>query len=254
MRLEAPSLALPGLRHGFFGRAGGVSRGAFASLHAGLRAPAERAGALENRRRIAHVLGADPARLAVARQVHGGVCLGVTEAWPPLDAPEADALATNVPGLALGVTTADCVPVLFADPTARVIAAAHAGWRGALGGVVEAALLAMRGLGARPDAIRVAIGPAIRQASYEVGPDLRQTFLEGDPDAAPFFVAGEGDRFRLDLPGYVALRLRRAGVGRIEDVGEDTLAQPGRFFSYRHATREGAGAHGVQLSAILLTA
>ncbi len=252
MRLESDLLRLPGVRHGFYGREGGVSQGDFAGLNVGLKHAGERDNALANRARIAADLGVSPAIPLVARQVHGSYCHVVSTPFPP-DAPiEADALATDAPGLVLGVTTADCVPVLFADPDARVVAAAHAGWQGALNGILEATLRAMAGLGAVPARTRAAIGPCIRKAGYEVGPEFEARYLDADPTSAPRFGPGPGDRRRFDLPGYVQDRLRRAGIVAIDDLDEDTLSQPERFFSYRRATLEGGRPNGLQLSAILL--
>ena len=252
MRLESALLRLPGVRHGFYGREGGVSQGDFAGLNVGLKYAKERDNALANRARIAADLGVTPPMPLVARQVHGTHCHVASTPFAP-DAPiEADALATDVPGLALGVTTADCVPVLFADPEARVIAAAHAGWKGALNGVLEATLAAMAGLGAAPIRVRTAIGPCIRAAGYEVGPEFETRYLDADPASAPRFAPGPSNRRRFDLSGYVQDRLRRAGIAWIDDLDEDTLGQPGRFFSYRRATLEGGRPNGLQLSAILL--
>ncbi len=253
MRLEAALLALPGIRHGFFGRPGGVSEGPFASLNVGLRSGDERARVLENRGRAAAALGASLERLCVARQVHGTTCLRVEAPWDPLAPPEADALVTTRPDILLGVTSADCAPVLLADPEAGVVGAAHAGWRGALAGVLEAVVEGMVAAGAEPGRARAVVGPCIGRRSYEVGPDLLVRFLEEDPESEPFFseVAGSG-RPRFDLEGYCVHRLGRAGIGRVQAVGRDTCAEADLFFSFRRTTLSGGGPFGLQLSAIRL--
>ncbi|MCS6781288.1 MAG: peptidoglycan editing factor PgeF [Geminicoccaceae bacterium] len=251
MRLEAAALALPGVRHGFFGRPGGVSEGVFASLNVGLRSGDERARVLENRRRAAAALGSPLERLCIARQVHGTVCLAVEEPWPPERPPEADALVTTRPDLLLGVTSADCAPVLLADVEAGVVAAVHAGWRGALAGVLEAAVRGMLAAGADPGRTVAVVGPCIGRRSYEVGPEFRAAFLERDPESEPFFVEpGEGGRPRFDLEGYCCARLARAGIGRVQATGRDTAAEPSLFFSFRRTTLAGGGPFGLQLSAI----
>ena len=186
------------------------------------------------------------APLVLAKQVHSATAVAVTAPWngPP---PEADALATATPGLLIGVVTADCAPVLLADPVAGVIGAAHAGWRGALGGVIENTLAVMEGLGARRERIVAAIGPTIAQASYEVDAALREKF---EPEAQRYFAPGAPDRWQFDLPGFVAWRLREAGVGSAENLAEDTYAQPDRFFSFRRATHRGEPTGGRQISVI----
>ncbi len=253
MRLEAALLALPGIRHGFFGRPGGVSEGVFASLNVGLRSGDERARVLENRSRAAAALGASLEHLCIARQVHGVTCLRVDTAWEPSAPPEADALVTTRPGILLGVTSADCAPVLLADPEAGVVAAAHAGWRGALAGVLEAVVEGMIAAGAAPGRICAVVGPCIGRRSYEVGPDLRARFLEEDPQSEPFFLEAAGSgRPRFDLEGYCVYRLGRAGVGRVQAVGRDTCAEAELFFSFRRTTLSGGGPFGLQLSAIRL--
>jgi polyphenol oxidase len=254
--VEASSLAaLPGLRHGFFGRQGGVSEGPFATLAAGLRSGDDPARVAENRARAARALGFPPGALAAARQVHGTACVTVREPWPADLAPDADALATDRPGVLLGVLSADCAPILLADPRARVVAAAHAGWRGALAGVAESAVAAMAALGAEPSRTVAAVGPCIAQPSYEVGPDLAGAVLAEDPAAADLFLPVPGsDRRLFDLKAYVARRLARAGVTRVEALAHDTCAEEGLFFSNRRAFRRGEGRFGVQLSAIGLPA
>lgn len=251
MRIAAASLAeLAGIRHGFFGRRGGVSGGPFASLNVSLRNADHTDHALENRQRVLAALGAEGRPLLIARQVHGVHCRVVEAAFDPVAPPEADALATRSPGLVLGVTTADCVPLLLAEPVAGVVAAAHAGWRGALHGIIEATVEAMAGLGAAPARIRAAIGPCIAQASYEVGAPFETAFLEADPANRRFFVAGPAGRPHFDLEGFCAHRLERAGVSRIEPLGLDTCADAERFFSYRRATKAGERHFGLQVAVI----
>lgn len=253
MRLEAALLRIPGVRHGFFGRPGGVSEGPYAALNVGLRSGDRPERVLENRRRAAAALGAPLERLCVARQVHGRHCLTLDAPLEPTAPPEADALVTTRPDLVLGVTSADCAPVLLADPAAGVVGAAHAGWRGALAGVLEAVVAAMVAAGADPARVTAVVGPCIGRRSYEVGPELRARFVESDPEAEPFFAERVGsERPLFDLEGYCVARLARAGVGRIQAVGRDTCAEPETFFSYRRATLAGAAAFGVQLSAIRL--
>jgi YfiH family protein len=187
--------------------------------------------------------------LVLAKQVHSPDALVVRGPWQ--QPPEADALVTDVPGLLLGIVTADCAPVLFHDAQAGIVGAAHAGWRGAHGGVLENTLAAMAGLGAEVGRIRAAIGPTIAQASYEVDDVFRARFPDDD---AGFFAAGRAGHWQFDLPAYVVRRLERAGVGRIEDLGEDTYATPDRFYSFRRATHRGEATGGRQLSVIGLAA
>lgn len=250
--LRAAALSdLPGVRHAFLTRQGGVSEGPFATLSAGLRSGDDPVRVAENRARAAAALGFRPEQLIVGRQVHGTDCLIVREPWAADAAPDADALATDRPGLLLGVMTADCAPVLLADPAAGVVGAAHAGWKGALAGVLERTVEAMAGLGADPGRVAAAVGPAIVQASYEVGPEFEARFLDGDPASAGRFGPVPGsDRRLFDLKGYAAERLSRTGVGRVELLPHDTCADEGLFFSFRRATRRGEARFGVQLSAV----
>ena len=252
MRLTAPALAgLDGVRHGFFGRQGGVSEGVWSSLNVGLRSGDDPARIAANRARIALDLGLAPEQLVTARQVHGDTALVVDAPWPMAEAPEADALVTDRPGLLLGVLAADCGPVLFGDGEAGVIGAAHAGWKGALGTILEATLAAMAGLGAVRERITAVLGPCIGQASYEVGPEFVARFTDASPANARFFVP-DGDRARFDLKGLIADRLERAGVGRVEVLPHDTCADEVRFFSYRRTTLRREERFGLQLSAIAL--
>jgi YfiH family protein len=253
MKIEAASLALTGIRHAFFTRAGGVSGGLYASLNGGIGSRDAADKVAENRVRMAAVLGVEPQRFLTAYQIHSPKVVVAEAAWTSETRPHADAIVTRMRALAIGVTTADCGPILFADPQARVIGAAHAGWRGALTGVIEATVEAMERLGAKRGEIRAAIGPMIRQSSYEVGPDLMSRFAAEDRASNRFFSATQrGGHAMFDLCGYVAERLARAGVGRIEDLGLCTYADPERFFSYRRATHGAEADYGRHVNAIAL--
>ncbi len=243
----------PGLRpmpHGFFTRQGGVSTGLYESLNAGPGSRDDAAAVAENRRRVAAALGA--LHLVSVSQVHGDRTLEVSAPWPAAR-PEADAMVTATPGLALGVLTADCAPVLLAEPRAGVVGAAHAGWKGALGGILASVVAAMERLGAARGQIRAVIGPTISQAAYEVGPEFLERFLDEDPAWARFFARGAGDRAQFDLPGFVLDRLRAEGV-EADWTGHCTYRDPARFFSYRRATHDGAPDYGRLVAAIALPA
>jgi len=242
--------ALAPIRHGFFGRGGGASSGIFAGLNCGAGSSDQAEAVAINRARAMAALGARPEALATLHQVHSARV--VTLAAPPEARAEADAMVTRSPGVVLGILTADCQPVLFADPEAGVIGAAHAGWRGALDGVLEATVGAMAALGARPARIRAVIGPTISQRAYEVGPEFLDRFRAEDPDSLRFFAAGAGDRLQFDLPGYGLARLRAAGVGHAEWTGHCTYADPARFFSFRRTTHAREADYGRLLSAITL--
>ncbi|MCZ6523128.1 MAG: polyphenol oxidase family protein, partial [Alphaproteobacteria bacterium] len=229
------------VRHGFFTREGGVSRGIYSSLNCGLGSADSPDRVALNRARALAMLGLDGAPLCTAHQVHGTEVGVVVEPWPPERRPKVDAMVTSRSGIALGILTADCAPVLMADAEARVIGAAHAGWRGALAGVLEAAVEAMVELGARRERIAAAVGPAIGQPSYQVGPEF----------PAPFLAADEG-RYLFDLAGYAAERLRAAGLGRCEQLAHDTVAEDDLFFSYRRSLLRGEDDYGRTLSAIAL--
>lgn len=251
MTIRSTALAsLPGVRHAFFTREGGVSEGAFASLNVGSRGGDLPERVAANRARAAARLGLGPDRLVTARQVHGATALTVAEPWGPADAPEADGLVTDRPGLLLGVLSADCGPLLMADPDAGVVAAAHAGWKGALGGVVGATVAAMAALGARPERIVAALGPCIAQQSYEVGSEFVASFAAADPESERFFRAGASGKALFDLKRFVAERLRRAGVAQVDLLPHDTCADAERFFSYRRSTIRHEDGFGLQLSAI----
>ncbi len=255
MRLCASSLAaIGGVAHGFFTRQGGVSTGIFASLNCGPGSGDELANVTENRARVAEILGAKPTHLLTVSQRHSAAAVTAKAPWSGGKVPEADAIVTATPGLAIGVLTADCAPVLLCDGEARVIGAAHAGWRGALSGIIEATVKAMQKLGAKPERTVAAIGPAISQKAYEVGADYRDKFVAEEPQSAPFFAIDEGSgEPHFDLPGYVAERLKRAGVGTITDLGVCTYCEESRLFSYRRSQHHGETDYGRQISAILLT-
>ena len=245
--------SVPALRHAFFTRRGGVSEGVWASLNVGLRSGDALERVAQNRARAASVLGLDAERLVTARQVHGAAVRTVTAPWDNAAAPEADGLVTDRPGLLLGVLSADCGPLLLVDPTAGVVGALHAGWRGALAGIVEATVAAMAALGARPERIVAALGPCIAQPSYEVGPEFVASFTAADPANDAFFrPAATAAKAHFDLKGYVAARLRRAGVEGIDVLPQDTCAQPDLLFSCRRAALRGESGFGLQLSAVAL--
>jgi hypothetical protein len=254
MFIESPELAsLPRIRHAFFTRQGGVSEGIFASLNGGLGSGDDPARVRENRRRMTEHLGVPDTALVSLHQVHSGRALAVEAPWSG-ERPEADGMATGTPGLALAVATADCCPVLFADAEAQVIGAAHAGWRGALDGVLEAVLDRMESLGAWRDRTVAVLGPTIAQGAYEVGPELRERFTAADEANGRFFAAGERDeRWMFDLPAYIGARLRAAGIGAFADLGLCTYADAERFYSFRRATHRGEGDYGRLISAIALT-
>jgi YfiH family protein len=240
---------LGGVPHGFFGRRGGVSRGVVAGLNAGLGAGDDPADVAVNRRRAADAV-LDGAPLVSVHQVHSPDCMIVDAPWDDTSRPHADALATRLPGIVLGIVTADCAPVLFADAEAGVVGAAHAGWKGAFHGVIANTVTAMVALGARREKIAAAIGPCIAQASYEVDVAFRARFLEADPANARHFADGRAGHCQFDLEGYVAACLASAGLTRIERLGLDTYADPQRFYSYRRATHRGEPAYGRQIALV----
>jgi len=248
----APALAaLPRIRHAFFTREGGVSQGVYATMNGGQGSKDDPAHVAENRRRMAASLGA--ASLVTAFQHHSAVAVVATEPWTREHAPRADAVVTKTPGIAIGVTVADCGPVLLADGKAGVIAAAHAGWRGAFDGIVEATVAKMEALGARRENIAAVIGPLIRQPSYEVGPEFIARFRAADDSFETFFRPAARDGHALfDLPGFIALRLEQAGVGQMQDLGLDTYSDDTRFYSYRRTTHRGETDYGRLIAAIAL--
>ena len=253
--VTSPDLAaIPGLAHGFFTRRGGVSGGVYDSLNVGLGSRDDPDAVRENRARVAAALGVPAGGLANCYQVHSPDVVTLDAPFPDAaPRPKADALVTRRPGLALGVTMADCGPLLFADPEARVIGAAHAGWKGAFTGVAEATLAAMEALGARRAAIVVALGPSIRRESYEVGPEFVARFIEGAPGNARYFApSATPGHSMFDLPAYTGDRLRAAGVGRFVDLGLDTYPDAARFFSYRRTTHRRDPDYGRMMAGIAL--
>ncbi len=242
--------ALVPLHHGFFTRKGGASSGVFAGLNCGPGSSDQSAVVDINRGRVAAAMGVAPRNLVTLHQVHSADV--VTLDGPPAEQPRADAMVTATPGLALAVLTADCQPVLLADRTAGVIGAVHAGWRGALAGVLEAAVEAMVRLGADPERMVAVIGPTISQGAYEVGPELLEAFLAEDQDHGRFFAQGRGDRLLFDLPGFGLSRLRAVGVGRAEWTRHCTYSDPELFYSYRRATHDGEADYGRLIAAIRL--
>jgi polyphenol oxidase len=248
--ITAPTFALPGIRHGYFTREGGVSGGLYTSLNGGQGSDDDPASVAENRARMAAYLGVAAANLVSAYQVHSPDVAIVTAPWAREDRPKVDALVTDRPGLALGVSTADCGPLLFADPDARVIGAAHAGWKGAFTGIIEATIAAMERLGARRERLTVALGMMISRAAYEVGPEFVARFSEAD---RRFFTpSGRENHAMFDLPGYIRMRVGAAGISRFEDVGLCTYADERRFFSYRRSTHRKEADYGRHISAITL--
>ncbi|MCA3443413.1 MAG: peptidoglycan editing factor PgeF [Rhodobacter sp.] len=242
--------ALPGTRHGFFSRKGGASSGIFAGLNCGTGSSDLSDAVAINRARVAQAMDLPLTHLVTVNQVHSADVVTLTA--PPDQRLRADALVTATPGIGLAVLTADCQPVLFCDPQAGVIGAAHAGWRGARDGVLEATLAAMEALGATRAAITAVIGPAISQAAYEVGPEFLDGFLQDDPHSRRFFANGPGDRMLFDLPGYSLQRLCQAGVGHAEWTRHCTYRDPERFFSFRRTTHAGEADYGRLISVIRL--
>ncbi len=254
--IHDPALAaLDGVVHGFFSRRGGVSDGLFASLNTGFGSGDDPACVAENRARATKALGLAPDRLTTAYQVHSALVETVTAPIPHDAAPRADGFVTATPGIALGILTADCAPVLFCDPQARIIGAAHAGWRGALGGVLEGTVRAMEALGARREAVIAAIGPCIGKDSYEVGTEFPAPFIADNPATrACFSAATRPGHHMFDIEGYVAQRLRAMNLAAVTASGLDTCALEPQFFSFRRATLRGEPSYGRGLSAIAMEA
>jgi len=256
MKIEAPELSsLDRARHGFFTRRGGSSQGIYASLNCGTGSRDERTLVRENRGRVARSMAVEADRLLTPYQVHGITVAEVRAPWDWRNPPRADGVVSAVPGLAIGVSTADCAPVLFADAGAGVVGAAHAGWRGARAGICEATINAMEGLGATRSAITAVVGPCISGANYQVGPEFHAAFIEQDPGSEHYFRAdraNDEEKFLFDLPGFVASRLKNAGVGQVGWVDRCTYAGEEDFFSYRRATHAGEPDYGRQLSVIVL--
>ncbi|GGE18741.1 laccase domain protein [Polymorphobacter glacialis] len=251
MSLNFVTTPLIGVRHGFVGRQGGVSAGIFESLNVGLGSSDDAEAVRENRRRAVEAV-APGAVLVTLHQVHSNIAVPVTAAFPDAERPHADAMVTATPGLALGILTADCAPILLCDAEAGVIGAAHSGWKGALNDIAGATVSAMEALGARRERIAAAIGPCIARASYEVDGGFRDRFTEQDAAHDGFFARGRGDRFQFDLEGFVAMRLAAAGVRQVAALGIDTCPDDGRWFSFRRKTHRGELDYGRQVSVISL--
>ncbi len=257
-RIQHPLLDLAHVQHGFFTRLGGVSDGIYTSLNAGTGSNDDAAAVLENRTRVAAAFDRPENYLIGVHQVHSATAVKVDQPWPvkadgTSDRPEADGLVTSRAGVVLSALSADCAPILFADPQSRVIGSCHAGWKGALGGIIESTLKAMLQQGAKIDRMRAVIGPCIQQASYEVGADYEATFLKEDKEAKAFFMATDATDKRLfDLPGYCLMRLKRAGVPQMASTGHDTCAQGELFFSNRRAVKTGEDGYGRLISCIMI--
>jgi YfiH family protein len=242
---------LSGIRHGFLTRRGGVSDGIYSSLNCGLGSKDDGAAVVENRARALRIAGLPADSLATVHQVHSPTVAVVDDQFDRAHRPEADAMVSRTPGISLGILTADCVPVLFADPDAGVVGAAHAGWKGAVTGVLQQTVAAMEKLGAAPERILAAVGPAIAQKSYEVGPEFPQRFIERDPANGRFFTTSSRCRhFMFDLVGFVAQELDALELAAVEVAGNDTCAETDDFFSYRRATLAKEPDYGRQISVI----
>ena len=252
--LQSRNLSAPNVAHGFFGRQGGVSQGLYASLNCGPGSKDSREAVMENRKRATEALSPG-ARLVTLYQIHSAEAVAVSEPWDIPENPKADAIVTDRSGVALGILTADCTPILLADSRAHVIGAAHAGWNGAISGVAGSVVGAMVRLGAKLERIRATIGPCISQAAYEVGPEFETRFRASDPANVRFFApSAKADHWQFDLPAYVAHRLRQAGIESVENLGVCTYAGENDFFSYRRTTHRKEADYGRQLSAIMLKA
>ncbi len=253
-RILHPLLDLPGIQHGFFTRHGGVSTAPYDSLNIGLGSKDDQDAVRENRRRVAAAFDRQPEELLSLYQIHSNIAFDVSGPWTQ-DKPEADGLVTTTPGLILSALSADCAPLLFADPDNKVIGSCHAGWKGALYGVIENTLKLMQEKGAKLSNIRCVIGPCIAQKSYEVGADYAETFATEDPDSPPFFIAGgAADKRMFDLPGYCLMRLKRAGLTQVATTGHDTCAEASLFFSNRRSFKTGESDYGRLIACIMLRA
>lgn len=251
--IEADHLKHTGIAHGFFTRGGGHSTGIFASLNCGLGSGDDIDLVAKNRAIVARALSVGPAHLVTSHQVHSAEVVHVTEPWDIAARPKVDGMVTATSGIAIGVLTADCGPILFADPDARVVGAAHAGWKGALAGVTTATINAMVGLGAARDRIRAVIGPTISQLNYEVGPEFPAPFVAGDSENAKFFIrSSKGGHFMFDLPGFLMKRMKQDGLRHVYNLAHCTYADEARFYSYRRATHRGDSDYGRLISAIAL--
>jgi polyphenol oxidase len=252
--IQAPSLALPGIAHAFFTREGGVSTGIYRGLNTGMGSNDSREAVLENRSRAARHLGTTLDRLATPFQVHSPDAIKVEEVWGQGQGPKADAVVTNRPGVAVGVGAADCGPVLFADAEARVVGAAHSGWKGALTGILESTVVAMEELGATRARIVAVLGPTISAKAYEVGPEFVARFSEADARHSRFFSPSPRENHSMfDLPAYIVSRLDAAGIAGASSLGLCTYSDEARFYSYRRTTHRGEADYGRLLSAIMLT-
>jgi hypothetical protein len=253
MKLGSPLLsAIPGLRHAFFSRDGGVSGGIYAGLNGGLGSNDDPADVAENRRRMAEQMGVPPSHFLGVHQIHSPDAVIATGPWESASRPRGDAIVTRAKGLAISVTAADCGPILFVDPNARVVGAAHAGWKGALTGIVESTVAAMEKLGAERAGIVAAIGPLIRQHSYEVGNEFVERFLDADAENALFFIPStRAGHAMFDLAGFIRGRLEKAGVLMIDDIGVDTYSDE-RYFSYRRSVHRNEPDCGRHVHAIVL--
>jgi len=252
--IEADNLkCAAGIRHGFFTREGGVSAGIYAGLNCGLGSSDDAALVLENRRRVSAHLGGRFDGVVTLYQEHGATALTVTAPLPRDALPKADAVVTGTPGLVIGVLTADCAPVLLADPLALIVGAAHAGWRGAVSGILESAIAEMERQGANRDRIIAAVGPTISQAAYEVGPDFEAQVRDRDPRSTAYFTTPASGRAHFDLPGYALMRLTKAGIASAINLERCTHGRESQFFSFRRTTQRKEADYGRQISAIVVT-
>lgn len=253
-RILHPLLDLAQIQHGFFTRHGGVSQNLYGSLNLGLGSKDDQDAVIENRRRVASSFGRPENYLLSLYQVHSNIALKVNEPFTG-ERPEADGLVTARAGIVLSALSADCAPILFCDPQSRVVGSCHAGWKGALGGVIEATLKAMAQQGAKTDRIRAVIGPCIQQPSYEVSADYEATFVKEDPESKAFFIqANDLDKRMFDLPGYCLMRLKRAGCAETASTGHDTCADAAQFYSNRRAVKTGEPDYGRLISCIMIRA
>jgi YfiH family protein len=254
LKLDVPNLSeLPGIAHGFFGRTGGTSSGVYESLNCGPGSGDDRTNVIQNRCRALGVLTDQECRLVTLYQIHSAESVAVSNPWDIGNAPKADAMVADRAGIVLGILTADCAPVLLVDAEARVIGAAHAGWKGALAGVIERTIVLMEQLGAKRERISAAIGPCISQAAYEVGEEFRAVFDRHDAANTRFFLpAARTGHWQFDLPGYACACLHAAAVRNVAVLGNCTYAEAGNFYSFRRATHAGESDYGRQLSAIAL--
>lgn len=252
--LQSHVLAGGSIAHGFFGRQGGVSGGIYASLNCGYGSGDDSASVCENRTRVATWLGTEEKQLITLYQIHSADALHVTAPWPRTAPPRADAMATTMRGVALGVLAADCAPILLSDAKAGVIGCAHSGWKGAIGGVAESVVALMERLGASRSRINAVVGPCISQASYEVGSEFEARFSQEDPANKRYFVPSpRPGHWQFDLPGYVTARLKAAGIGAVEALNVCTYEHNDAYFSYRRTTHRGETDYGRNVSAIMLT-